>query len=114
MLMHSSENKEVTTDLPNVGGAYFPYNEEWRNAWILIENASDRNDPVEALVQIWGLHEASGSWYVVDAFSAIWDHPVGQFLSWPLSFAALYVQELPGSTTTVKVMLTSDAKVNAK
>lgn len=114
MLMHSSENKPVTTGLPSVDGAYFPYNEEWRNAWILIENTSDRDAPVDAMVQIWGLHSATGNWYVVDAFSAVWPHPVGQFLSWPVSFAALYIQELPGSTTSVSVMLVSDAKVNVK
>ena len=116
MFMFNSDLITVTTDAPSSSNAYFVYNQKNRNAWILMEDTLGHGNAIDVSLRIWGLLEGKDSteaatWWIIDEFTVATDGPVGQFLSYPLSFSHLYVQEIAGGTTHIKCKLVSDDKL---
>ena len=101
---------------PATTGALFVYAQKNRNAWLLMEDTAGHANAIDVVIRIWGLLEGKDStedatWWIIDEFTVATDGPVGQFLSYPLSFSKIYVQEVAGGTTNIKCKLVSDDKI---
>jgi len=113
MLMHNSSLKAVTTTAPNSDDAYFVYEQRKNNAWLLLEDTAAHGNAIDVVIQVWGElpgkdADEAATWWIIDEFTIAVAGPVGQFLSYPLSFKHIYVQELAGGTTHVNCKLVSD------
>ena len=116
MLMFNSELKTVTTNAPSTSNACFVYEQKNRNTWLLMEDTLDHGNAIDVHLRIWGMLPGRDSseaptWWIIDEFTVATDGAVGQFLSYPLSFYYVYVQEITGGTTHIKCKMVSDDKL---
>lgn len=97
--MSVSKTKLLITADPvgTITGALFPYKLINRNAQILYSNQTGHMDPVNGLVRVWGYVKDADEWYIIDQFAIVADGPVAQFLTFPLDYDYIYLEEMAGS-----------------